>query len=337
MSSSITRRSARLLNAVLQLHKEGYQDLAIFPGMSPSGLHWRCELHTYENLVIENGRVASLGIDCDDEAHHTNNQTGNEYFGWEDCQSATARDLAAKMLERFPALLSRCRRENHEYSGWLVSAVGLAEAGHLPIMISDDGSEGRPDLIGSLANNPPPLQTVRLIGGQRSVFAMPPHLGKEDDWHTAYIRMISAWRSSSIRRLPVFPKPSGDLFEIGAYWEGAIWYIQEVLGITRIELFLDELRSPPASSERWATFLTVWNNEEQMEFLVAFLIRYLISDSTSQKFDSSRLEEYENHLRLFEEAHRISGANSPNPYFGGSNPLHLGMILDEASSSERLI
>jgi len=315
----------------------GYQDLAVFSGVSSSGMHWRCELQPYESLVIENGNVTSLAIDYRDDAHHTSGESGNEYFGWKDCRSASARELAEKILERFPTLLSACRRENHKYSGWLVSAVGHAEAGHLPVFYSDYGAENRAEVVGSLAHNPPPLQAALLIGERRSFFARPPHLRPDDDWHSAYIHLITAWRASSIRRLPAYPKDTGDIYEIGAYWEGGIWYIQEVIGITRIEEFLDQLRSPPPSSERWATFLAVWNSEGQLEFLVAFFIRHLICGNTTQRFDPARRNEYEIHLRSFEAAHESFDTDFPNPYFGGSNPLHLGMILSGTFKDEVLV
>lgn len=38
------RRSVRLLTAIHELHKQGFQNLAIYASIAPSGMHWRCQL-----------------------------------------------------------------------------------------------------------------------------------------------------------------------------------------------------------------------------------------------------------------------------------------------------
>ncbi len=337
MNSSTVRRSTRLLNAVLQLHKGGYQNLAIYPGLSPNGLHWRCALIPFQELVIDGGKIKLLESESLEAASHSSGEAGNQYFGWDDCQSDNARELAKKILSRFPRLLSACRGINNEYSGWLVSSVGHAEAGHLPIHFSDHGAESNRDLIGSMSNNPPPLQSLCRIGGKQCLFSRARHLKADDDWHTAYIRLIDSWRSASIRRLPAYPIESGDVFEIGAYWEGAIWYIQEILGICNIPDFLNELKATSSSSERWATFFAVWDSEGQLVYLVAFLIRHLLNTADKQSLDRTQRCSYEEHLQIFESRYKETGMTFPNPYFGGSNPLHLGIVLSESVSASRLL
>ncbi|KXV06423.1 hypothetical protein CR51_11930 [Caballeronia megalochromosomata] len=44
------RRAVRLLAAVHELHKAGYQRLRISAGMAPSGMHWRCYLTSADNI-----------------------------------------------------------------------------------------------------------------------------------------------------------------------------------------------------------------------------------------------------------------------------------------------
>lgn len=339
MDDAIVRRSCRLLNAVLQLHKEGYQNLAIFPGESPSGMHWRCELHPYSNLAIENGRAIVIDHKHDDreDAHHSSGQTGHEYFGWTDCKTSSARELAKVIAERFPVLLEKSRGRNQEYSGWLVSAVGLAESGHLPIHYSDCGTENNSDRPGSFAYNTPPLQIVREIGGIRSVFTSPPHLIGENDWHTAYTQIISEWRESSIRRLPSYPIETQDIFELGAYWEGAIWYINQVLGVKTIESYLENLDSYSPTSERWQTFFAVWDSQGQLDYLNAFLIRHMLSGSYDCQCNRDDVAKYKDYLQKFESKYRSIGETFPNPYFGGNNPLHLGLILSGLESNNLLL
>jgi hypothetical protein len=48
----IIRRSTRLLAAVHELHKQGYQNLAIYTGMSSSGFHWRLQLCDFYDLTL---------------------------------------------------------------------------------------------------------------------------------------------------------------------------------------------------------------------------------------------------------------------------------------------
>jgi hypothetical protein len=48
----IIRRSTRLLAAVHELHKQGYQNLAIYTGMSISGFHWRLQLCDFYDVTV---------------------------------------------------------------------------------------------------------------------------------------------------------------------------------------------------------------------------------------------------------------------------------------------
>ncbi len=49
-TNPIIRRSTRLLAAVHELHKQGYQDLAVHTSMAPSGAGWRCKLAAFDYL-----------------------------------------------------------------------------------------------------------------------------------------------------------------------------------------------------------------------------------------------------------------------------------------------
>jgi hypothetical protein len=48
----IILRSTRLLAAVHELHKQGYQNLAIYTGMSNSRFHWRIQLCDFYDVTV---------------------------------------------------------------------------------------------------------------------------------------------------------------------------------------------------------------------------------------------------------------------------------------------
>lgn len=80
---------------VHELHKLGYQRLRIAPGMSPSGMHWRCSVTHAGNIKRMHG---AMMCDFDDAAHYTA-EDDNQYFGWKDAKKDTARKLASKFLD----------------------------------------------------------------------------------------------------------------------------------------------------------------------------------------------------------------------------------------------
>ncbi|MCG3171653.1 MAG: hypothetical protein CALGDGBN_03294 [Pseudomonadales bacterium] len=334
----IVRRSARLLAAVLELHKQGYQDLAVHSGMSPSGLYWRCSILPFSRIFYE-GEEISIHLQCDAEiVHHTSGEDGFHYFGWDDAKEDSARDLAKKVRQRFPDLLSLCKRRNYELSGWLAYALGHAERGRLPVMYAD-GFVSQPDTVASTGEARlmrPPYRSLFTEGGVRFTFADPPHLGRGDDWHDAYISKIRAWRAAQIRVYPRYPASTGDIYEIGAYWEGAVYYIQEILGFTRLDAFLDALEKPDPDSERWTTFFKVWNDQGQLVYLKAFLIRKLINEGSRYRLTDVQLKKHQRWLHEFESTQGAFSDDFYNPYFGGGNPLHLGLCSGLGGGEDKL-
>jgi hypothetical protein len=130
--------------------------------------------------------------------------------------------------------------------------------------------------------------------------------------------------------LPQYPIETSDTFELGAYWEGAIYYIQTVLGFTDIRQFLLSVEALSESSEQWDIFFHVWNSQGQLAYLTAFLIRRLLFEYHEYPIERSERDEWEQRLRSFEcqtHHHWVENGRPPNPYYGGGNPLHLGLIL----------
>jgi len=62
---SAMRRAVRLLSAIHELHKAGYQKIRIAAGMAPSGNFWRCHIMTAENVRsndVEFRRQSKYGV-----------------------------------------------------------------------------------------------------------------------------------------------------------------------------------------------------------------------------------------------------------------------------------
>lgn len=130
----MVRRCQRVLVMVHELHKLGYQRLRIAPGMSGSGMHWRCSVTHAANIRQSHG--AMLCAFDRETAHYTSAQD-NDYFGWEDAQQDTARQLATKFVERFGEVARLGLGEDWVYAGWYVQMLGLADRGVFPVAYAD--------------------------------------------------------------------------------------------------------------------------------------------------------------------------------------------------------
>jgi hypothetical protein len=331
----IIRRSTRLLAAVHELHKQGYQNLVVYSGMSSWGFHWRLQLFYFYDLTISNGHLEIPTEPLDYETnYHSSGQSGNLYFGWEDTTTVSARALAKKIKERFPRLINQCKAENFEYAGWFNYMLGEAENGILPVMYRDYYSAEK----GFIASTKecelvaPPHCQLHETNGRKFVYANPHHVTNNDDWHTAYIPIINGFRSANIAKFPLYPIAKGSIQDLGSYWEGAIYYIQHILGIRRIDDFLNQLERYSSKSERWSSFFLIWDNFQQLDYLKGFLIRKMLMQSKKYPLDDNARKHWQVWLDKFEQENKEVNGKEPsfyNPYFGGSNPLHLGFILQE--------
>lgn len=330
----IVRRSTRLLAAVHELHKQGFQDLAIYTSMAPSGVYWRCQLLPLHHLVIEGGCVDTIAdSDSYEPAHYSSGSGGNLYFGWEDARSDSARTLAEKIKDRFPRLMEISAGSNYRYSGWYTEMLGVAERGALPVMWREHYST-EPGQIASTDRKVripiPPIPHSWKFQGKRYSYKPGPHLKPGDDWHTAYHSIINDWRSSETIQLPAYPFETNCLYEHGAYWEGAIYYIQTILGFTRIDDFLVALERPDPNSEHWACLRWTWDSQGQFIYLKAFLVRHMLKDREKYPMDQQIHGKWDKWLKGIETFHSCLSTAAhplPNPYFGGSNPLHLGLAF----------
>jgi hypothetical protein len=129
-----------------ELHKRGYQGIRVMPFMSPSGMHWRCWIGPATLFYRNHGAVlldATPGMEDTAEvqataqvARYTSGQ-GNRYFDWQDAEKDNARALADKFFDRFRTLAASGHRWDYAYAGWHQRLLGLAEAGWLPIVLTD--------------------------------------------------------------------------------------------------------------------------------------------------------------------------------------------------------
>ena len=192
------------------------------------------------------------------------------------------------------------------------------------------------------------------IAGRFYCFKSAPHLTAGFDWHDAYIDIIDRFLYESTTRtrpaeLPAYPlrfdNPEDGmdlLFEMGAYWEGALYFLYRIVStrepLEKICQIEESCRvGHDNCSERERLFLTIWNSHGQLKWLKAFLIRrsngfeigsegYTIS---SEKLHEAGVKHQNKDLlwlSSFVYQHEDEGVKYPNPYFGGGNSLHLTLI-----------
>ncbi|HMN22667.1 MAG TPA: hypothetical protein PKA16_14910, partial [Ottowia sp.] len=145
----------------------------------------------------------------------------------------------------------------------------------------------------------------------------------------SFLKQFSGdWASPGIGENPVSMPLGGDL-------QGRLLGYRSALeGIQNIE---SRISKDLGFKER--LFLKIWNSHGQLKWLKAHLIRELAleqrivtrgEDDSSAAYKAaggaSRDRRYI-WLAEFIEQHLDEGRKYPNPFFGGTNPLHLGLIF----------
>jgi len=141
---------------VAELHRMGYQRLRICPGMSPSGVYWRCAVTHVENVREDHGAMI---MDESSDAANYSSGAGNHYFGWEDARKDSPEDLARKFVERFPVIARLGRGDDEVYADWFAEVVKVVQAGELPYAYSDwsdDSDSGILPTVGGSSRLPMP-------------------------------------------------------------------------------------------------------------------------------------------------------------------------------------
>ncbi|XWW47028.1 hypothetical protein JYG30_06160 [Fibrella sp. USSR17] len=129
------RYGIRVLAMVGELHKLGFQRLRIVPYISSSGMYWRCVITTVDRVLTSHGAMFIYQYSTD--ALYSMGME-NKYFDWADAQNDSARELAAKFMQRFPELVERGRGDDWPYAGWYQYMLGTAERGALPYSFDNE-------------------------------------------------------------------------------------------------------------------------------------------------------------------------------------------------------
>ncbi|NTV03877.1 hypothetical protein HGA89_03010 [bacterium] len=147
----------KVLLMVGELHVRGCQRLRIAPGMSPSGMHWRCSITPASNISRQHGAMI---VDWDTLAAHYSSASRAEYFGWHNAAHLTPSRLAARFMEEFPALVAAGRGSDWLYCGWYQEMLGITYPDLFPIAYEDDD---------------PPEGAMATVGGRSGILLpLPP-------------------------------------------------------------------------------------------------------------------------------------------------------------------
>ena len=124
-AAGVARAAHTLLKAVRVLHRRGFEQLRIVPGMSPTGLHWRCTL------------VPAVATDQPVAARYTTGN-GSDYFGTGTTEATSAEELASVIETEFPELVEAARARDLGYVAWFATMLDVAMTGFLPCYYDED-------------------------------------------------------------------------------------------------------------------------------------------------------------------------------------------------------
>lgn len=115
---------------VSELHKRGYQHLRVMPFLHDGGNLWRLAFGPRKDF----SRLMGLALvqATFDRAPQFSSASSSYPFDWRDAGSDDARDLAAKMINRFPDLIQASKGRDWAYVGWFAEMMGWVDAGWLP-------------------------------------------------------------------------------------------------------------------------------------------------------------------------------------------------------------
>ena len=238
----IFRRALRLLRAINLLHRRGFEELGctFFAGNETDS--WMLAICHIDNLLIDGVDCTATIIDERVEVYlHQHTNDGNEYFGWHDLKNASSDDLANAIEERCVPLLSKCRHENRENIGWFTQVLGFAEL-HQSLPYANTHKHYQAPLWVFVLGSPhfvslPPACKIFTVDNEKYYFKRV-DIHQYEDWHTAHFEIINNVTSDGVVALPKFPKNWSDVTEMGAYWEGAVYFIFKHLRINSTQKFL---------------------------------------------------------------------------------------------------
>lgn len=165
---AVAARMRLVLNMVGVLHGRGYERLRIVPGMSGSGIHWRCSFASDSNIKPAPDMQNIDQVDDPDGLVATWSNANPRVFADPNASAMTSEQLADSFVVRFPALASASRGTDPDYADWYVDLLSVVNRGFFPIFYGDYLSiaDGQIPLVGqghaaapSLALPPPPSRS----------------------------------------------------------------------------------------------------------------------------------------------------------------------------------
>lgn len=144
------------MELVRELHLRGYEQLRISPGMSPSGMHWRCDITPVSNISPTNG---ALIMDFEGPIARYSSANEDKPFEWPDGSDRTPSVLADKFIESFPAIAAAGFGQDPAYVTWYREMLEATRGGTFPIAYADA------DL---------PDDHLQTVGGREVKVPMPP-------------------------------------------------------------------------------------------------------------------------------------------------------------------
>ncbi|MBL8132087.1 MAG: hypothetical protein JNL42_09540 [Anaerolineae bacterium] len=115
----------RVMLMVAALHKLGYERIRLAPAMSPSGMHWRGNVTSIQNILRTHG-AAIQNYSEDLVARHSTGQ-GPQVYGWADAETDSPDQLAHKFIERFPLIAVSGQGSDPAYVDWYRDMLAATE------------------------------------------------------------------------------------------------------------------------------------------------------------------------------------------------------------------
>lgn len=108
-----------------ELHKRGYQNLRVFPSVSPSGVHWRCD------FIEQNP-------DRKNRAYVSVSNWIHEYADFKECEiQKSVSELTDDFENVHPDFLQKIKGKNTTYVKWYSEMLKELAPDELPYAMSD--------------------------------------------------------------------------------------------------------------------------------------------------------------------------------------------------------
>lgn len=124
----------KILEMVRELHLRGFEFLRAAPGMSNSGMHWRCPITPVSNVWPNHGARI---VNWDDQVARFTSADEDRPYGWSDVTDYTLPQLADKFIESFPAIAAAGVGRDPAYVEWYREMLEATAPETFPIAYAD--------------------------------------------------------------------------------------------------------------------------------------------------------------------------------------------------------